>query len=247
MSDTALWAGVIASAYLVGSIPFGYLVARAKGIDIREHGSGNIGATNVGRVLGKRLGRAVFFLDFAKGAAPVVAAGFLFHILPRSTPDPLTAGLWVTVAVATIVGHVFPIYLRFKGGKGVATTFGALLALWPFVTLPCFVAMLLWAVTLKATRYVSVASCVAAVAVPAGVLAASAAGLTTSTHGFGAWTIIWPFALATTLVALLVVYRHRGNLARVRAGTEPRVGAPRTPAVRSESVYPPAAGDTKNL
>jgi glycerol-3-phosphate acyltransferase PlsY len=247
MPEIARWALAIVAAYLVGSIPFGYLVARVKGIDIRAHGSGNIGATNVGRVLGKRLGRAVFLLDFAKGALPVIATGFLFHILPRSSPSASVAGLWVGVAAATIVGHVFPIYLRFKGGKGVATTFGALIALWPFVTLPCFVAMLLWVITLKVTRYVSLSSCVAAIAVPAGVLAASAAGLTTPNHGVAAWKIVWPFALATALIALLVVHRHRGNLARVRAGTEPRVGAPRTPLATSESVLPPVAGDAKNL
>ncbi len=247
MSDGALWAIAIACAYLVGSIPFGLLVARAKGIDIRAHGSGNIGATNVSRVLGKRLGRMVFLLDFAKGALPVVFAGFYFHLLPKSTPSAMVAGVWVAVAVATILGHVFPIYLRFKGGKGVATTFGALFALWPFVTLPCFIAMVLWIITLKITRYVSVSSCVAAISLPAGVLAASAAGITTTATGIGAWETVWPFALATALIAALVVQRHRGNLARVRAGTEPKVGAPRTSPAGPRASAPPMAGDSQNV
>jgi glycerol-3-phosphate acyltransferase PlsY len=247
MTDTLAWTIAIALAYLIGSIPFGYLVARAKGIDIRAHGSGNIGATNVSRVLGKRLGRAVFVLDFLKGALPVLGAGLVLGAIGSPPPAPAVALMWVGVAIATILGHVFPIYLRFKGGKGVATTFGALIALWPFVTIACFLAMVLWVIVLKVTRYVSVASCAAACALPAGVLAAAAAGLTTPASGVAAWAQIWPFAAATTLIAALVVARHRGNLARVRAGTEPKVGAGRSanPGAASHSPTTPGSGEAE--
>lgn len=224
MDNAPVWIGAIVIAYLVGSIPFGFLIARAKGIDIRAHGSGNIGATNVGRILGKRLGRIAFLLDFLKGAAPVALTGWVLGVFGSPSVAAPVALAWVGVAIATIVGHVFPIYLRFKGGKGVATTFGALVALWPFVTVACVLAMVLWVVVLKITRYVSVASCAAACALPLGVLAAAAVGITTPDRGIAALAVAWPFALATTLIAGLVVVRHRGNLARVCAGTEPKVG-----------------------
>ena len=229
MPDAAAWPIAIACAYLIGAIPFGLLVARARGIDIRAHGSGNIGATNVTRVLGKRLGRIVFLLDFAKGALPVLITGLALGPLARHAAPlaPPVALAWTAVAVAAILGHIFPVYLRFKGGKGVATTFGALLALWPFVTLACALAMLTWVITLKLTRYVSVSSCAAAIALPLGVLLAAASGITTSAPGLEGIAQAWPFAAATALVAALVIARHRANLARVRAGTEPKVGRPK--------------------
>jgi len=249
MPDAPSWAIAVACAYLVGSIPFGYLVARAKGIDIRAHGSGNIGATNVGRVLGKRLGRMVFFLDFAKGALPVAIAGYALGMIPATSTDTGAHAAWACVALATILGHVFPIYLRFKGGKGVATTFGALLALWPFVTIPCAIAMIAWVITLKLTRYVSVASCIAAIALPIGVLACAdlTIRIALGANVVGGIALVWPYAAVTALIAALVVLRHRGNLARVRAGTEPKVGVPRTSPGPSESVPPPAAGDSQNV
>src|SRR5215204_553842 len=131
-------------AYLVGAVPFGYLVARARGVDIFAAGSGNIGATNVGRVLGRKLGVLVFVLDFLKGAVPALVVSQLFGT---------TAG--VVAGLAAFLGHVFPIYLRFRGGKGVATGFGVVVVLLPWPTL---VAAIVWVTTLAATRYVSLAS-----------------------------------------------------------------------------------------
>ncbi|MBL0927726.1 MAG: glycerol-3-phosphate 1-O-acyltransferase PlsY [Phycisphaerales bacterium] len=205
------WIGAVAVAYIVGSIPFGLLVARARGIDIRQHGSKNIGATNVGRVLGKRWGQLVFALDALKGAAPVVGLGWWLGYLGAPEAGAGRAGQWLAVAIAAVLGHIFPVWLRFKGGKGVATGFGAMAGLWPVVTIPAFGALLAWLVTLRATRYVSVSSCVAAAALPV-LVAVTRPGAP------------WPYLALTGGVAALVVFKHRANLARVRAGTEPKVG-----------------------
>src|SRR5437870_3812335 len=117
------------AAYLVGAIPFGYLIARARGVDIFHAGSGNIGATNVGRVLGRRFGLVVFALDFAKGAVPVALSG----LLPAEAHDALGLpnALRVGVALCSLLGHLFPVYLGFRGGKGVATGAGTVAVLVP--------------------------------------------------------------------------------------------------------------------
>src|SRR6476646_3090635 len=127
-------------AYLVGAIPFGWLIARSRGIDIFHAGSGNIGATNVGRVLGRKFGLLVFALDFAKGAGPVLVAG----ILPADVRDAfeLPDALRVGAALAAFLGHLFPVYLGFRGGKGVATGAGVVLVLTP---VPALAALLAWA------------------------------------------------------------------------------------------------------
>lgn len=190
-------------AYLVGAIPFGYLAGRAKGVDVRRLGSGNIGATNVGRVLGRPYGVAVFVLDAAKGFAPAACAGW---VLGGAAPlVPVLAGF------AAILGHLFPVYLRFRGGKGVATAAGVLAALAPSTTL---VALAVWAGVLAAFRIVSLASMVAAVALPV------AFGLL-DPRAFAERAPVFWFCVAT---GILVVVRHRANLARLRAGTEPRIG-----------------------
>lgn len=202
--------GIWLAAYLIGAIPFGYLVARARGIDIFAHGSGNIGATNVARVLGKRLGVLVFLLDFAKGAGPVLAALALKKCLDSEEAPWLLAGaLEVGAGLAAFLGHLFPIYLRFKGGKGVATGAGVVCVLFP---LPALGAVTVWVVMLLATRYVSLASLAAALALVLLQLA-SAPRLEVDD----------PKTLFCVLAAALVVVRHRGNIARLWHGTETRI------------------------
>jgi glycerol-3-phosphate acyltransferase PlsY len=192
-------------SYLIGGIPFGYLVARSRGVDIFHAGSGNIGATNVGRVLGRRFGILVFLLDFAKGAIPVVAARWLAGRRDLGLgPETLA----VAAGLAAFLGHVFPVYLRFRGGKGVATGTGAVAVLLPG---PALCAALVWLATVTATRYVSLASITAALALCA----------------FCLLLVAEPFApdqriltLFCLVAAALVAVRHRGNLERLYRGTE---------------------------
>jgi glycerol-3-phosphate acyltransferase PlsY len=208
-------------AYLVGSIPFGYLVGRLKGIDISQHGSKNIGATNVARVLGRKLGYTVFALDVLKGAVPVALAGLWLHhsSAPASLAGPAMLGLWLLTAFAAIIGHIFPVWLRFRGGKGVATSLGVVLAIFPFFTLPGLIALTVWVVFALIWRYVSLASIAAAVAFPAALLVMSLV------FG-GAWAParIWPLLAFAVAMPLLVILRHRTNVARLIAGTESKIG-----------------------
>ena len=147
---------IILAAYLVGAVPFGYLAACWRGVDILKEGSGNIGATNVARVLGKQWGFLVFLLDFAKGALPVWVAGQAASTLTLEL-SPEAAG--VAAGVAAFLGHLFPIYLGFRGGKGVATGAGIVLVLVPGPTL---IALAAWLLVVVGSRYVSLASLVAA-------------------------------------------------------------------------------------
>jgi acyl phosphate:glycerol-3-phosphate acyltransferase len=205
MSGALFLAVVAIVAYLVGAVPFGYLVARARGVDILSHGSGNIGATNVGRVLGRRYGILVFLLDFTKGALPALVAGAL-------TPDDLPRE-WsqVTAGIAAFLGHLFPIYLGFRGGKGVATGAGVVAVLAPA---PTACALLAWATVVAATRYVSLASLVAA-AVLCGLRV-----VVTPQPWSGPAGVVTVFCL---IAATLVGVRHRANIGRLLQGTENRL------------------------
>jgi acyl-phosphate glycerol 3-phosphate acyltransferase len=200
------------AAYLVGAVPFGYLVARAKGIDIMRHGSGNIGATNVGRVLGRRWGILVFVLDFAKGAVPVAVARFALPQPEEAPPDTLP----VLAGVAAFVGHLFPVYLGFKGGKGVATGAGVVAVLVPWLTLAVFAA---WAVVLLTTHYMSLASMTAAV-----LLIGLRLAVIPEPFGESRW-VVTTFCLVG---GVLVIAKHHGNIRRLLAGTEGRLFTPRT-------------------
>src|SRR5215472_15533451 len=142
--------------YLVGAVPFGYLVGRWRGVDIFQEGSGNIGATNVGRVLGRRFGILVFVLDFLKGALPTLAAAAISRLLSLDLPPDALA---VTAGVSAFLGHLLPVYLSFRGGKGVATGAGIVAVLLPLLALA---AVLTWLVIVSASRYVSLASLAAA-------------------------------------------------------------------------------------
>jgi glycerol-3-phosphate acyltransferase PlsY len=195
------------ASYLIGSIPAGYIAGRIVGIDIRTVGSGNIGATNVTRVLGKRYGYPVFIVDFLKGFA---AVGMSIMIAKRAQPVLISSELFGIVgAVACVLGHSFPVWLGFKGGKGVAASAGALLGLMPFVAL---IAVAVWLIIFYLTRYVSVASMTAALAVPITILSMMFLGQT------GGTALLY-FSIC---LAAVVIVRHRSNLSRLMRGTEPR-------------------------
>ncbi len=187
-------------AFLLGSIPTGYLVARAKGVDIRQHGSGNIGATNVFRTLGKPLGIFVFVIDALKGFAAVWLGA-------RYGGGSDWAG--IIAAVAAIAGHNYTPWLGFKGGKGIATSAGVLLALMPWAVLAIAI---VWVVVFRVSRYVSLASICAAAALPAAVGALWSAGC----GGSG------PLLGFSLVISALAIWRHRTNIGRLREGTEPR-------------------------
>ena len=206
---------LIVAAYLAGSVPFGLLVGLAKGVDVRTGGSKNIGASNVGRLLGRRFFWAVFGLDACKGLLPTLAATAVVGTagVPLS---PAVYGAWVGVGLAAIVGHMFSLFLGFRGGKGVATTAGALLGIWPYLTLPCGVMLVVFAVLFFGTRYISVGSMGGAAAFPVSYVTL---GLVL---GWGPFGVQWPFTAFSVLIAVLVVYKHRTNIARLLAGTENR-------------------------
>jgi glycerol-3-phosphate acyltransferase PlsY len=200
-----------ALAYLVGSIPFGLVVGRAKGIDPRTSGSGNIGATNVGRLLGGKYFALVFALDLLKGLLPMLAAAYLLRHLPTNDKPYL---LWMAVGAAAVLGHLFPLYLQFKGGKGVATSAGVVLGLWPFYTLPGIAVVGLFLLVFAITRTVSLGSIVASGGFPfMFVLIGWAMG----------WPVFGrqlPLLIFGTLLGWLIVWRHRGNIVRLWNGTE---------------------------
>ena len=194
-------------SYLIGSIPAGYIAGRSAGIDIRTVGSGNIGATNVTRVLGKRYGYPVFIVDFLKGFA---AVGMSIMIAKRGQTGLIPSELFGVVgAVACVLGHSFPVWLGFKGGKGVAASAGALFGLMPFVAL---IAVAVWLIIFYLTRYVSVASMTAALAVPITIVSMMLLGQTDE-------TALLYFSIC---LAAVVIVRHRSNLLRLVRGTEPR-------------------------
>ena len=196
--------------YLLGSVPFGFLAARMRGLDIRQHGSGNIGATNVWRVCGWRVGLPVFLLDAVKGAAAVLLGAAFARWWPGGAAgySPILGG------IACIVGHSFPVWLSFKGGKGVATSLGVLIALTPLASLVMFA---LWGVVFKVSRYVSLASIVVAFAFPLLVGLANLLGWRLFAYG-------WPTFGFALFAGTLVLLRHRSNLQRLLAGTENRFG-----------------------
>ena len=192
-----------AGSYLVGSIPTAYLVVRwLKRVDVRPVGSGNVGATNVTRVAGIGPGAAVFLTDLAKGFVAVgVLAGWYLH--------PLTPGLRFGCGLTAVVGHTFPIFLRFKGGKGVATTVGVLMGTMPMVA---GILLIVWGLVFAIWRYVSLGSIAAAIALPVAQ---------TLTHRSRAEVVVG------TLLAGLIMVRHRSNIKRLAQGTEHRAGRPR--------------------
>ncbi|MGD1020232.1 MAG: glycerol-3-phosphate 1-O-acyltransferase PlsY [Verrucomicrobiia bacterium] len=197
-----IFAGSAVASYFLGSIPTGFLWGKSRGIDIRKVGSGNIGATNVMRTLGKGPGIAVLAIDALKGFLPVCVAPLVFSNVDR---------LWlqITCCVFVIAGHNWTCWLKFKGGKGVATSAGALLA---FLTLPMLCGLGVWIVVFGIWRYVSLASISAAVAVP-----------------LATWLLQSDprLLMFTVLVSALAIYKHKSNIQRLLAGTENRIGKPK--------------------
>jgi glycerol-3-phosphate acyltransferase PlsY len=193
--------------YFFGSFPAGYFAGRLSGMDIRKHGSGNIGATNVLRVLGKKWGYPVFAIDAFKGFAAVRIALFLVKFWPEAKPYAEYIG--ILTALACVAGHSFPVWLGFKGGKGVATTAGALVGLLPLAVPVVF---LVWVIVFETSRYVSLASIVAAIALPIIV------------SFFAHWKFVdtWALIYFSVAVMLLVLWRHRSNFSRLLNGTEQR-------------------------
>jgi len=213
-----IWVLSLLGAYLLGSVSFALLLGRLAGVDIRQKGSGNVGATNLGRVLGKKWGIGCFLLDVGKGLFPMLAyhtALLLFGSQAEKAPW-LAALMWLAVGIAAVLGHIFPVWHGFKGGKGVATSLGALLGFWPVLTVPALLSGVIWFVVTKATAYVGLASVVASVCMP--ILAVGFALVLRRPMDE---TLV--VASVTALLAALVVIRHRGNLARLRAGTETKV------------------------
>jgi glycerol-3-phosphate acyltransferase PlsY len=206
MTAWAINGGTLLLAYLLGSLPFSYWVARRHGVDVRAVGSGNVGATNVLRSAGRAAGAMAFVLDALKGTCACLLGGW---VQPHGWLAPSAAAI-------AVAGHVYPVWLRFRGGKGAATGLGAFVLLAPLATAG---ALVVFAVVLLGTRYVSLSSMLAAVTLPAlaSMLGASPA-----------------VGLCSAAVAALIVMRHRINALRILRGTEQRVGAPRGAA--------PAAG-----
>src|SRR5438132_775313 len=218
---------VILISYLVGAIPFGYLIARWHGVDLFKHGSGNIGATNVGRVLGWQAGILVFFLDFAKGAGPVLLARWLGKVLD---PNAASESLPVAAGLAAFAGHIFPIYLHFRGGKGVATGAGVVAVLLPW---PALGALVTWMAVLMAWRYVSLASLAA-------VAALCAVYLVTTPQPLAQDHLV--LTLFCLVAAALVIIRHRTNVTRLIRGTENRLQETRTMLTLSKTIHVLALG-----
>ncbi len=188
----------LVAAYLIGAIPVGYLVGRAfGGTDIRRHGSGNIGASNVLRTLGRLPGILTLLGDVAKGCGTVA----LGRAVVGDAPSAVAA-----CGALAVVGNCWPVYLRFRGGKGVATALGAFLGLAPLAAAP---AAVVWLLSVAISRYVSLGSILAAVTLPVGAFA---------------WRYPGAFVLAAVVVAAIIVWRHRDNIARLLSGTERRLG-----------------------
>jgi glycerol-3-phosphate acyltransferase PlsY len=216
---TTLYVIVAGVSYLLGSIPFGYLLVRIfRGEDIRQTGSGNIGATNVARTGAKGLGIATLVLDALKGALAVGLAAFVAaskynfcgSYFPGFCIDPLR--LMATASLAAVLGHVFPVWLRFKGGKGVATALGVFCVLFPKAIL---VALAVFILVVAVTRYVSLGSILAAIAFPVAAYFMQDAD--------------WLSLLLASGVSLIIIVKHHQNIGRLMSGTEHRFGATKSP------------------
>ena len=199
--ETVIFVEHILISYLIGSIPFGLLIGKLNGKDIRKEGSCNIGATNVTRVVGKWWGKLCFLCDFLKGFLPVFIA---MRLSPGEGLFPMLT------ALAVVLGHVFPVYLGFKGGKGVSTAAGAALALCPPAVL---IAGAVWVLVFLTSRYVSLASLAAALALPLSAWLL---------HFFAGVVLPLPAGILLIVFAVLTFWRHRSNIGRLMNGTESR-------------------------
>jgi len=228
------------AAYLLGSIPFALVIGKAHGVDIRTVGSKNIGATNLGRTLGKKYFWQAFLLDAAKGFVPVLLvallvrhwndvaisnAGWTFYT-PYNTSLPARVYLlpsWspLLTAIAAVLGHNFPLFLKFKGGKGVATSLGVVLGFWPLYTFAGIGAALTFIFVLMVYRYISLASMLGVLAFVALVVIL---GNWQSLPTYTPPDDLKPLIAVAILFAGLIIYRHKSNIARLLKGTEPQIG-----------------------
>jgi len=211
------------AGYLVGSTPFGVIIARLHGADLRKSGSGNVGATNVGRVVGKPWGIFCFLLDAAKGLAPTLTVMFVLKALP-GFPSPLHQLAWLGAGAGCILGHVFPFWLGFRGGRGVATALGVVLGVFPFFTWAGLAALGVWILVTLVTRYVSLGSIAAACAFLPLFVAFNATR----------WRGLWPLLAFAGAMVVLIVLRHRANIRRLLSGTENRIGRPKAESAGGE-------------
>ena len=205
---------LIVISYFIGSVSFALLIAKAHGIDLRAIGSGNLGATNLARGCGKKWAYICFALDVLKGFIPVLAAKLL--IIP-DRPSAANLSVWLLVGAAAILGHIFPFYLKFKGGKGVATSFGVVLGIWPYFTVPGLIAFALWAFIVLTWKYISLGSVIAAAVFPVLMIIL--------TIFLKNWQFdnLWPLILASIFLCSLVIFLHRGNVKRLLEGTENKI------------------------
>lgn len=204
---------LIIASYLIGSISFAMIIAKAKGIDLRKVGSGNLGATNLSRACGRNWAYVCFLLDTLKGFIPSFCGYFLFSDAAGSSDY----WLWLAVGAAAILGHVFPFYLKFKGGKGVATSFGVVLGIWPYYTLPGIIVFILWATIVLISKYISLAAIISAAVFPFIMIA-----MTTFLKNWS-FAALWPLIAAAIVLCSLVIFLHRANIKRLIAGTEHKV------------------------
>jgi glycerol-3-phosphate acyltransferase PlsY len=201
-----IWFLLVAGiSYLTGSVPSGYIAGRIAGIDIRKAGSGNIGATNVTRTLGKKYGYPVFAADFGKGLLAV----FVANRIAMHAGSTSVALYDVVAAAFCVLGNAFPVWLGFRGGKGVAVSAGLLFALMPWAGM---IAILLWVALFYLTGYVSLASLVAATMLPVAVYLLLRAG----------WMTDWPFLYVSIALTAFIILRHRSNIVRLIQGNEQR-------------------------
>ena len=244
------WIGAAIAAFLLGSVPFSLLIGLLRGVDIRTIGSGNVGATNLGRALGGRYFALGFVCDMLKGLVPVLIVGVLSGAIGRTDLDTPTAWAWLSIAAAAVLGHMFSPWVGFRGGKGVATGLGALGAVYPMLTVPSVGALLAFGAVFVLWRYISLASVCAAGMLPVftwlfGRLAETAAARRALAGvrpeeidpAFAAQiraqsqadVNALPFFIVALVLSGLVIWRHRANLARLAAGTELRAGRARNP------------------
>ncbi len=258
------WWMFIPLSFLAGSVPFGYLIGRINGLDIRTVGSGNIGATNLGRALGKRFFYACFFLDMTKGMMPTLIAGNLMGTLGTLRVNPQDAYWWLAVMLAAVLGHMFTPWLGFKGGKGVATGMGALIGILPAMALPAAGGLMVFLIVLTLWRYVSLASSMAAASLPLWTWVVFAQYHTLMVRQSSQrtdWETLpaseiemikngipnygTPFFIVALLLAILVIYKHKGNLSRIMQGVEPQIGSKLDPEMPSTPPTESAIADSK--
>ena len=217
MTFLLVFAGCVLVTFLLGGIPFGLLVGRLHGVDVRKIGSGNVGAMNVGRILGRKWFFVVFGLDLLKGLLPTLVGGWVLGTIAPDAASETTRMIGrLLVGLTSILGHNYSPFLGFRGGKGVSTSLGAALGVYPDLTYPALMSFGMWVVGFGVTRMSSVGSLAGGMLFPVFyLLVLRCRGETISEH--------WPFVTFAAVVAVMVIVRHRTNIVRIVAGTETRV------------------------